>query len=128
MLRAVGRLIRARQEQRVVETSVAPAVRFSILNDVRYHRVVVAADEAVQRSAKAGLRRETLKSDAVTLAEEQQMLMSEEASPLTASGLTCRFSWYTMKNFFSRGASELRVVDSSMFCIVRDEFGEELLR
>lgn len=39
-------------------------------------------------SSKAGLGRETLKSNVLTLAEEQQMLMSKEASPETAVGLT----------------------------------------
>jgi hypothetical protein len=60
MLRSIGLLIRARQEERVIQTSEAPAVMFNIVKDVRYRKVIVAANQACTRSAKARLGRETL--------------------------------------------------------------------
>jgi hypothetical protein len=53
MLRALGRIIRARQEERMIATSISE-VKFNILTDVRFARVRVAADQAAHRSAAAG--------------------------------------------------------------------------
>jgi hypothetical protein len=44
MLRSIGRLIRARQEERIIQTSEAPSMMFNIVKDVRYRKVVVAAN------------------------------------------------------------------------------------
>jgi hypothetical protein len=71
MLRSIGRLIRARQEERIIQTSEAPSMMFNIVKDVRYRKVVVAANQACARSAEAGFGRETLKSDVVSFAEEE---------------------------------------------------------
>jgi hypothetical protein len=56
------------------------------------------------------------------------MLASPKASPLTLNGLNARFAWYCTNRFFSRGASELRNIDSTQFQLVLDEFNEECLR
>jgi hypothetical protein len=53
MMRALGRVIRARQEERIIRTSVQE-IKFNILHDVRYAAVRVATDQACQRSAIAG--------------------------------------------------------------------------
>jgi hypothetical protein len=53
MMRALGRLIRARQEERIINTSIQE-VKFNILQDVRYTSVRVATFQACQRSAAAG--------------------------------------------------------------------------
>jgi hypothetical protein len=90
MLRAIGRLIRARQEERIIETSIQPAVMFNIITDVRYRRVVLAANQACQKSAAAGLGREILKSDVVSFDEEEAMLASAAASPDNPGGLNKR--------------------------------------
>jgi hypothetical protein len=112
MLWSIGRVIRARQEERIIETSVAPGCMFNIVKDVHYRKVVVAANQACMRSAAAGLGRETLKSDVVSFAEEEAMLASDAASPNTPFGLNCRYvliislsvyvslillSWYDLK-------------------------------
>jgi hypothetical protein len=90
MLRSIGLLIRARQEERVIQTSEAPAVMFNIVKDVRYRKVIVAANQACTRSAKARLGRETLKSNVVSFAKEEAMFASEAASPNSPSRLNCR--------------------------------------
>jgi hypothetical protein len=51
LLRTVGRLIRARQEERAIEKSESPPVRFNILSDGHYAKVKLAADQAVLRSS-----------------------------------------------------------------------------
>jgi hypothetical protein len=52
-MRVVGRLIRVRQEERIIESSVQE-LKFNLLQDVRYEAVRVAADLACQRSAVFG--------------------------------------------------------------------------
>jgi hypothetical protein len=91
MLRSIGRLIRARQEERVIETSEEPSVMFNIMKDIRYRKIIVAANQACARSAEAGLGRDTLKSDVVSFAEETAMLASDAASSNSPSGLNCRY-------------------------------------
>jgi hypothetical protein len=49
-MRAVGRLIWARQEKRLIKNSIQE-LKFNILQDVRYEAMRVAADLACQRSA-----------------------------------------------------------------------------
>jgi hypothetical protein len=46
MLHSIGCLIRARQEERVIETSEAPGCMFNIVRDVRYCKVVLVANQA----------------------------------------------------------------------------------
>ena len=87
MFRAMGRLIRAHQEQHILETHVQSAIKFQILTNVCYARAKLAADHAVNQSSKAGLGKEVQKSDVMTLTEEAAMLASLAASPLIASGL-----------------------------------------
>jgi hypothetical protein len=53
-LGAVGRVIRARQEERMICTSVAEP-KFNIVQDVRFAGVRVAADQATHRSATIGV-------------------------------------------------------------------------
>lgn len=90
MLRAIGRLIRAHQEERVIQTSEQPASPFYIIADCRYRAVVVAANQACAKSVAAGLGCEVLKSDTVSFDEESAMLSSDVANPLTPRGLNCR--------------------------------------
>jgi hypothetical protein len=50
MMKAIGRLIRARQEEKIIKSSIQE-VKFNILQDVRYSSVWVAA---CQHSPTAG--------------------------------------------------------------------------
>jgi hypothetical protein len=52
-MRVVGRLIRVRQEERIIESSVQE-LKFNLLQDVRYEAVRVAADLVGQRSVALG--------------------------------------------------------------------------
>jgi hypothetical protein len=54
MVRSIGRLIRARQEERIIETLIELPVKFHILHDVRYAPVRVDADQAVNKSTAVG--------------------------------------------------------------------------
>jgi len=71
MLRAIGRIIQAREVQHYVETSLKLALRFYILIDPRFHHVKLAGDEAVICAVKAGLGKETFKSDVLSRSEEK---------------------------------------------------------
>jgi hypothetical protein len=53
LMRAIGRLIRARQEERIIQSSVQE-LKFNILSDVRYEVVRIATDLACQRPASVG--------------------------------------------------------------------------
>jgi hypothetical protein len=52
-MRVVRRLIRARQKERIIESSIQE-LKFNILQNVRYEAVRVAADLACERSATLG--------------------------------------------------------------------------
>jgi hypothetical protein len=123
MFRAIGRLIRARQELRIIKTSVQPLVKFQILSDVQYARAKLAANQAVNHSSNTGFGKEVKKSDVVTLSEEATMLESPVASLHIASGLNARMGWYCRKIFIVRGGQELRDLNSNQFELVTDEFG-----
>ena len=47
MLRAIGRVIRSREEQRCIENNERPQIPFNILSDVCYQREKLATDQAV---------------------------------------------------------------------------------
>jgi hypothetical protein len=128
MFKAIGRLIRARQEQWIIETSVQPTVKFQILFYVRYVRAKIAADQAINNSSNAGLGKEVQKSGVVTLSEEVAMLNSPATDPLTTSSLNARMGWYCGKNFFMYGGQDLRDLNCNQFELVKDEFGDEGLR
>jgi hypothetical protein len=128
MFRAIGRLIRARQEQRIIESSVLPPSKFQILSDMRYLRAKIAADQAVVNSPNVGMRKEVRKSDVVNFSEEAAMLNSPATDPLTASGLNARMDWYCGKNFFVCGGKELQDLSNNQFELITDEFGDERLR
>jgi hypothetical protein len=53
MLRALGRIICTRQEERMIAIFVSE-VKFNILTDVRFAGVRVAADQAAHQSAAVG--------------------------------------------------------------------------
>jgi hypothetical protein len=55
MIRGVGRFIRQRQQQWVVELSETHAIPFNILMDARYHHVKVAGDEVTFQASIANL-------------------------------------------------------------------------
>ncbi|KAL3695219.1 hypothetical protein R1sor_009295 [Riccia sorocarpa] len=116
LLRAVGRVIRSRQEQRSVESG-APVHPFNILKDARYHKVKLAADEAVQHAMDRGLGKTVKKSDILTLDEERRMLAQEKCSLQCPRGLNYVMSYYCLRNFFIRGAAELRHVNWEDFSI-----------
>jgi hypothetical protein len=90
MLRAIGRLIRAQQEERIIEGATMPHVMFNIMTDVRYRSVLIATNQACDRSTAAGLGHEVLKSDVVSFAEEKAMLASDAASMDSPSSLNVR--------------------------------------
>ncbi|KAL3694374.1 hypothetical protein R1sor_008025 [Riccia sorocarpa] len=125
LLRAVGRVIRSRQEQRSVESG-APVHPFNILKDARYHKVKLAADEAVQRAMDRGLGKTIQKSDILTLDEERRMLAQEKCSLQCPRGLNYVMSYYCLRNFFIRGAAELRHVNWEDFSIENLVIGQVL--
>jgi hypothetical protein len=55
LIRAIGKLIRQRQEQLVIETSNAPIIPFDIFTNVRYRHVKLVGDEAVFHASNVGL-------------------------------------------------------------------------
>ncbi|KAL3685410.1 hypothetical protein R1sor_003432 [Riccia sorocarpa] len=116
LLRAIGRVIRARQEQRCVETGLA-VHPFNILKDSRYHKVKLAADEAVQRSMDRGLGKSVKKSDILTLEEETRMLAQPKCDLQYPKGLNYVMAYYCLRNFFIRGVAELRQVNWEDFTV-----------
>jgi hypothetical protein len=54
MLRAVGRVIRACQEERLIRTSVTKP-KFNILHNIHFAGIRVAANQAAHQSAAAGV-------------------------------------------------------------------------
>lgn len=122
-MRAVGRLIRGREEERTIHTLEKPAVKFDIMKDVRYAKVVHAANRTATNASDAGLEKSVVKSDILTFEQEAEMLMTAAASPKTPHGLNNRYAYYC-----TRGGTELRNVDHNEFKLMRDEFGEEYLR
>jgi hypothetical protein len=67
-------------------------------------------------------------SDVVNHREEQEMLANKAVCVSTLSGLNMRMGYFLSRNFFVRGAQEMREVSSNNFQLVEDEFGEECLR
>ncbi|KAG0600965.1 hypothetical protein M758_11G074700, partial [Ceratodon purpureus] len=111
MLRAIGRLIRARENHRCIENSTKLENPFYILTDIRYAKVRQAADIAAQRSVDAGLGKDIKRFDLISLEEEALMLASPAADVNTPSGLNHRFGYFTMRNFFVRGVNEVRALN-----------------
>ncbi|KAL3682593.1 hypothetical protein R1sor_000615 [Riccia sorocarpa] len=93
LLRAIGRIIRARQKQRLIKSGAA-VIPFNILKDVRYRKVKVAADEAVSRAMAAGLGKYVKKSDLITLEEEHEMLPQPICSLDSPRGLNYRIGYF----------------------------------
>jgi len=127
-LKAVGRLIRGREEERTIHTLEKPAVKFDIMKDVGYAKVVHAANRTAVKAFDVGLGKSVVKSDILTFEQEAEMLMTTAASPETPHRLNNRYAYYCTRNFFVRGGTELRNVDHNEFKLMRDEFGEEYLR
>lgn len=126
MIRSIGRVIRARQEIRLQETSsIEPP--FNIMLDPRYRRVKNAGTESVRRSFKRGLGLTTSTSDVLTRDEEILVLSSPAASLSTPTGLNYRFVYFYCRNFFIRGQDELRNTHVGQFQLL-NEFGVEFLR
>ncbi|CAM6100293.1 unnamed protein product [Calypogeia fissa] len=112
-MRGVNRLIRARQEERVIERDIS-IVHMDIFKDIfkdpLFRKVKVAGDIAVQKSLDAGLGKFVQKSDPLSVGEEQKMLSLPINQINSLLGINHRFAWYYTKNFLIRGASEFRQV------------------
>jgi hypothetical protein len=61
------------------------------MSDVHYRKVVLAANQACDKSSAARLGREVLKSDVVSFEEEKAMLASSATSPDNPNGLNKRY-------------------------------------
>ncbi|KAL3696192.1 hypothetical protein R1sor_010268 [Riccia sorocarpa] len=125
LLRAIGRVIRARQEQRCVETGIA-VHPFSIWKDPRYRKVKLAADEAVQRSLDRGLGKHVKKSEILTLEEETRMLAQPKCSLQCPRGLNYVMLYYCLRKFFIRGVAGLRHVNWEDFTVENLPTGQVL--
>ena len=70
------------------------------LFDARYIKVQQAIDIVVQRLVNAGLGKDVIRSNTLTLGEEALMLASLAACMDTPTGLNKRFGYFSMSNFF----------------------------
>jgi hypothetical protein len=82
LIRGIGRLIRQRKNQRIVEIVVAPTVTFNIFIDVRYSHVKIVGDEVALRMSNASLRKLIKKFDVISIKEEHAMLSQAFVNPL----------------------------------------------
>ncbi len=74
LIKIIGRLIRQRQNQRIVETIMTPMVPFNIFIDVKYSHVKIASDEATLQMSNVSLGKSIKKFDVFFIEEEHVML------------------------------------------------------
>jgi len=127
MLRAIGRIIRARQEIRMRENSTIE-IPFDIFKDARYLAVKDVDTVTVKRSFRRGLRAAISKSDILTKEEEALVLASDGASLNHPRGLNNRFLYFCCRNLFIRSQQELRDTNAAQFELRVDENGIEFFR
>lgn len=128
MLRGIGRVMRARQEQRSRETMEPILIPFNIMKDPRFTTVLDASTQTVIHSSKSGLGREVKRPDILTREEEALMLQSDGASLKHPKGINNRFVYLACRNLFVRGKTELRTLFYNQFELRVDQQGEEYLR
>lgn len=128
MMRAIGRVIRQRQEDRIRESMGLNLVPFDIMTDPRFADVRNAGTEAAKESSRSGLGKEYTSSDILTREEEALMLASPGCSLATPKGINSRFVYLSCRNLFIRGMVELRLTYKNQFELHSDNDGVEFLR
>lgn len=99
ILRAINRLIRARQSQRCVETRER-YILIDMFTDPIYSKVKICGDIAANRSNKAGLGLQTKRSDALTPSEERKMLALPKNQADTPEGANNKYFVFSSFCFF----------------------------
>lgn len=123
MLRAIGRIIRARELQRTAETGIAK-VPFSIYRDPRFLRVKLAVEEAVAKSAAIESAKEVMTLEVHPPMNEIGMLSQCKFSNTHPEGCNRRFVYFCLRDFCVKGRSELRELSDVDFELFTDEHGE----
>nr|XP_024365966.1 uncharacterized protein LOC112277641 isoform X1 [Physcomitrium patens]XP_024365967.1 uncharacterized protein LOC112277641 isoform X1 [Physcomitrium patens]XP_024365968.1 uncharacterized protein LOC112277641 isoform X1 [Physcomitrium patens]XP_024365969.1 uncharacterized protein LOC112277641 isoform X1 [Physcomitrium patens] len=123
MLRAIGRIIRAREEQRTVETGIAK-VPFSIYRDPRFLKVKWAVEDAVAKSAAIESAKEVIALEVHPPMNEGEMLNQCKFSNTHPEGCSRRFAYFCLRDFYVKGRSELRELSDVDFELFTDEHGE----
>lgn len=125
MLRAIGRIIRARETERTAETGIAK-VPFSIYRDPRFLRVKQAVEEAVAKSAAIESAKEVMALEVHPPMNEEEMLNQCKLSKTHPEGCSRRFAYFCLRDFCVKGRSELRELSDVDFELYTDEHGEYL--
>lgn len=123
MLRAIGRIIRARESKRTDETGVAK-VPFNIFLDPRYQDVKVAVEEAVSKSAALECAKEVAIMEHGPVMEEEEMLKQCKYSRTHPEGCSRRFAYFCLRDFCVKGRTELRELSDVDFELYTDEHGD----
>ncbi len=74
LIHGIGRFIKQRQEQQVMESSKALAIPFNIFMDAKYHWMKVVRDETTFQTLTISLGKSINTIDILSIEEEQKML------------------------------------------------------
>jgi hypothetical protein len=119
LIKIIGRLIRQRQNQRIVETVVGPMVLFNIFTDVKYNHVKITDDKTTLQVLNASLGKSIKKFDVLSIKEENTILAQAICQPKSPYDLNLLFGYFCISNFFIRSYSELQNVQFEIFVLVQ---------
>lgn len=122
LLRAIGRIIRARCCQRSVETS-KPEEEFYILEDSRFMKACVACTTSARHSGMAGVGRKRRVTAALTPEQDAAILAQAFMSKSDRRGCQLRLAFYVSVNFCVRAQQELYNLCDIDFEFSEDRFG-----
>lgn len=109
MMQAIGRVIRARQEDQIHETMDANIRPFSIIKDPHYLRIWNVGSEATKIASTAGLGWELISNDILIREEESMMFTSVGASLTSGKGINNQFVYLAYRILFVHRKQELRL-------------------
>ncbi|KAJ7560402.1 hypothetical protein O6H91_04G128000 [Diphasiastrum complanatum] len=123
LLRGLGRLIRARLEERSVSSGIA-VEEFFIMTDPRFKKAQLSCLTAVQRSVAAGVGRKRKTNECLTPLHVQSILAQSFMQLSTPCGCLMRLAFYVCHNFCVRGYVEMYNLMVSDFEIMYDHMGK----
>lgn len=125
LLRAIGRILRAHQDARILQTQV-PEVPFNVMSDFRFKKAQVTVSETISLASRLGTGRRRKRVGVLTLGDEAAMLAKSTYVNDTAKGCSMRFAYFCTRNFFIRGSTALHELTDLDFTLGSDEHGEFL--
>jgi hypothetical protein len=117
-IRGIGRLIRQRQNQCIIEIGTTLAIPFNIFTDVWFHCVKTTKNEAVLQSLGVGFRRSIKKFDLSLIEDEWKMLSQSICQPTSPIGLNLRFSYFYVWKFSIWGYFKLKNVNFEIISLM----------